>query len=109
MTSELLKENDQRYASHNLEINKKRGHLMKNQNLLLIYPLELSLLDLAMFTDIFEKETLKPIFSNLGVIVGLSISKHILITENKSFINLIINRFEKLGPSVKLMKWHVSW
>ena len=46
---------------------------------------------LSMFTDIFEKGNFEAIFSNLGMIIGLSISAYILITMAKSFIDLVIN------------------
>ena len=45
---------------------------------------------LSMFTDIFEKG----IFSNLGMIIGLSISAYILITMAKSFIDLVIKELK---------------
>ena len=46
---------------------------------------------LSMFTDIFEKGNFEAIFSNLGMIIGLSIPAYILITMAKSFIDLVIN------------------
>ena len=46
---------------------------------------------LSMFTDIFERGNFEAIFSNLGMIIGLSISAYILITMAKSFIDLVIN------------------
>ena len=49
---------------------------------------------LSMFTDIFEKGNFEAIFSNLGMIIGLSISAYILITMAKSFINLVINELK---------------
>ena len=50
---------------------------------------------LSMFTDIFEKGNFEAIFSNLGMIIGLSISAYILITMAKSFIDLVINELKK--------------
>ena len=41
---------------------------------------------LSMFTE--------AIFSNLGMIIGLSISAYILITMAKSFIDLVINELK---------------
>lgn len=49
---------------------------------------------LSMFTDIFEKGNFEAIFSNLGMIIGLSISAYILITMAKSFIDLVINELK---------------
>lgn len=49
---------------------------------------------LSMFTDIFEKGNFEAIFSNLGMIIGLSISAYILITMAKSFINLVIKELK---------------
>ena len=49
---------------------------------------------LSMFTDIFEKGNFEAIFSNLGMIIGLSISAYILITMAKRFINLVINELK---------------
>ena len=48
---------------------------------------------LSMFTDIFEKGNFEAIFSNLGMIIGLSISAYI-ITMAKSFIDLVINELK---------------
>ena len=48
-------------------------------------------LNILLFTDIFEKGNFEAIFSNLGMIIGLSISAYILITMAKSFIDLVIN------------------
>ncbi len=45
---------------------------------------ELSLLDLACLLTSFEKGNFEAIFSNLGMIIGLSISAYILITMAKS-------------------------
>ena len=47
-------------------------------------------LNILLFTDIFEKGNFEAIFSNLGMIIGLSISAYILITMAKSFIDLVI-------------------
>ena len=49
---------------------------------------------LSMFTDIFEKGNFEAIFSNLGMIIGLSISAYILITMAKSFIDLVIKELK---------------
>ena len=49
---------------------------------------------LSMFTDIFEKGNFEAIFSNLGMIIGLSISAYIIITMAKSFIDLVINELK---------------
>ena len=46
---------------------------------------------LSMF---FEKGNFEAIFSNLGMIIGLSISAYILITMAKSFIDLVINELK---------------
>ena len=46
---------------------------------------------LSMFTDFFEKGNFEAIFSNLGMIIGLSI---ILITMAKSFIDLVIKELK---------------
>ena len=81
------------YFSHNLEIIKnKRGHLMKIKTSYLIYAvIAIIFAGLSMFTDIFEKGNFEAIFSNLGMIISLSISAYILITMAKSFIDLVIN------------------
>ena len=74
------------YFSHNLEIIKnERGHLMKIKTVFA---------GLSMFTDIFEKGNFEAIFSNLGMIIGLSISAYILITMAKSFIDLVIKELK---------------
>ena len=80
------------YFSHNLEIIKnERGHLMKIKTSYLIYAaIGTVFAGLSMFTDIFEKGNFEAIFSNLGMIIGLSISAYILITMAKSFIDLVI-------------------
>ena len=71
------------YFSHNLEIIKTSY---------LIYAVIGTIFaGLSMFTDIFEKGNFEAIFSNLGMIIGLSISAYILITMAKSFIDLVIN------------------
>lgn len=59
---------------------------------------------LSMFTDIFEKGNFEAIFSNLGMIIGLSISAYILITMAKSFIDLVINELKTRRSSMKLLK-----
>ena len=51
-------------------------------------------LNILLFTDIFEKGNFEAIFSNLGMIIGLSISAYILITMAKSFIDLVINELK---------------
>ena len=84
------------YFSHNLEIIKnERGHLMKIKTSYLIYAVIGTVFaGLSMFTDIFEKGNFEAIFSNLGMIIGLSISAYILITMAKSFIDLVINELK---------------
>ena len=51
-------------------------------------------LNILLFTDIFERGNFEAIFSNLGMIIGLSISAYILITMAKSFIDLVINELK---------------
>ena len=51
-------------------------------------------LNILLFTDIFEKGNFEAIFSNLGMIIGLSISAYILITMAKSFIDLVIKELK---------------
>ena len=84
------------YFSHNLEIIKnERGHLMKIKTSYLIYAVIATVFaGLSMVTDIFEKGNFEAIFSNLGMIIGLSISAYILITMAKSFIDLVINELK---------------
>ena len=84
------------YFSHNLEIIKnERGHLMKIKTSYLIYAVIGTVFaGLSMFTDIFEKGNFEAIFSNLGMIIGLSISAYILITMAKSFIDLVIKELK---------------
>ena len=75
------------YFSHNLEMKIKTSYL--------IYAVIGTVFaGLSMFTDIFEKGNFEAIFSNLGMIIGLSISAYILITMAKSFIDLVINELK---------------
>ena len=59
---------------------------------------------LSMFTDIFEKGNFEAIFSNLGMIIGLSISAYILITMAKSFINLVINELKNQEAQYEIIE-----
>ena len=64
---------------------------------------------LSMFTDIFEKGNFEAIFSNLGMIIGLSISAYILITMAKSFIDLVINdlkNYDAQNETIENTKHH---
>jgi len=100
------------YFSHNLEIIKnERGHLMKIKTSYLIYAVIGTVFaGLSMFTDIFEKGNFEAIFSNLGMIIGLSISAYILITMAKSFIDLVIKELKKkLLKILSIMLLAVIW
>ena len=59
---------------------------------------------LSMFTDIFEKGNFEAIFSNLGMIIGLSISAYILITMAKSFIDLVINELKNQEAQYEIIE-----
>lgn len=59
---------------------------------------------LSMFTDIFEKGNFEAIFSNLGMIIGLSISAYILITMAKSFIDLVINELKNQEDQYEIIE-----
>ena len=59
---------------------------------------------LSMFTDIFEKGNFEAIFSNLGMIIGLSISAYILITMAKSFIDLVIKELKNQEAQYEIIE-----
>ena len=59
---------------------------------------------LSMFTDIFEKGNFEAIFSNLGLIIGLSISAYILITMAKSFIDLVIKELKNQEAQYEIIE-----
>ena len=59
---------------------------------------------LSMFTDIFEKGNFEAIFSNLGMIIGLSISAYILITMAKSFIDLVIKELKNQEDQYEIIE-----
>ena len=59
---------------------------------------------LSMFTDFFEKGNFEAIFSNLGMIIGLSISAYILITMAKSFIDLVIKELKNQEAQYEIIE-----
>ena len=59
---------------------------------------------LSMFTDFFEKGNFEAIFSNLGMIIGLSISAYILITMAKSFIDLVIKELKNYESQYEIIE-----
>lgn len=59
---------------------------------------------LSMFTDIFERGNFEVIFSNLGMIIGLSISAYILITMAKSFIDLVIKELKNQEAQYEIIE-----
>ena len=59
---------------------------------------------LSMFTDIFEKGNFEAIFSNLGMIIGLSISAYSLITMAKSFIDLVIKELKNQEAQYEIIE-----
>ena len=59
---------------------------------------------LSMFTDSFERGNFEVIFSNLGMIIGLSISAYILITMAKSFIDLVIKELKNQEAQYEIIE-----